>query len=287
MSVIANTIITTDVAPAITVDVNARIASGIEALQRVLGVSSMTPMAVGSSIKMYKSVVGTVPNQVAEGDEIPLTEVDRTAVISKTLTLKKYRKMTTAEAIQQSGMEAAVYDTDRAVIRYIRSAIRKEFMGMLATGTGTATAGTTLQKTLANLWGAAHTKYPDEDITMVYFINPTDVATYLGTASITTQTAFGFDYVENFMGMGTAIFDPDITAGSVVATPMENINGFYAPVNGELGAQFGLTADESGLVGLVHGNVLGRASVETLLLSAVTFAPEDLSGVFIAGGASS
>jgi len=287
MSVIANTILTSDVAPAVTVDVNARIVSGIEALQRVLGVANMTAMPIGSNIRMYKSVVGTVPSQVTEGDEIPLMEIDRTAVISKTLTLKKFRKMTTAEAIQQSGMEAAVYDTDRAAIRYIRNAIRTDMMSMLATGTGTASAGLTLQETLANLWGAAHTKYPDEDITMVYFINPQDVAGYLGTATITTQTAFGFDYVENFMGMGTAIFDPNITQGTVVATPMENINGFYAPVNGDLGAQFGLTTDESGLVGLVHGNVLERASVETLLLSAVTFAPEDLSGVFIAGGASS
>lgn len=286
MSVLTNTILTSDVAPAITVDVNARIVSGIEALQRVLGVTYMTPMPVGSAIKMYKSVVGTVPSQVSEGDEIPLTEVDRTAVINTTLALKKYRKMTTAEAIQQSGMENAVYDTDRAVIRYIRKDIRADLMALLATGTGTATVGQTLQETLANLWGEAHTKYPDEDITMVYFINPMDVASYLGTATISMQTAFGFDYVENFLGMGTAIFDPDIPSGTVVATPKENLNGFYAPVNGDVGAQFGLTSDESGLVGLVHGNVLGRASVETLLISAVKFAPEDLSGIFIAGGGS-
>ena len=50
--------------------------------------------------------------------------------------------------------------------------------------------------------------YEDEDATPVFFVSSDDVAEYLGSAQITMQTAFGWTYIENFLGLGTAIVTP-------------------------------------------------------------------------------
>ena len=84
---------------------------------------------------------------------------------------------------------------------------------MLNAGTGTAT-GKDLQQTLANLWAKNQEYYEDQDVSPIYFINQQDVADYLGTAQITMQTAFGFTYIENFLGLGTAIISPKVTVKS-------------------------------------------------------------------------
>ena len=59
----------------------------------------------------------------------------------------------------------------------------------------------------------------------VYFVNPQDVADYLGTAQITMQTAFGFTYIENFLGLGTAIVSPQVDEKEPIATAKENLGG--------------------------------------------------------------
>ncbi len=60
-------------------------------------------MSSGTTIKIYKMEVGTVAPQVGEGETIGLTKVTRKKVKDIDLTLEKYRKSTTAEAIQRSG----------------------------------------------------------------------------------------------------------------------------------------------------------------------------------------
>lgn len=282
MAVINGTIVTTDVNPAISIDHIARLNNSIATLQRLFGIMDLKVMADGSQIKQYVTSVGTVANQVSEGDEIGLTKVTRTLAQTITLSLKKYRKLVTAEAIQRDGYENSVNDTDDALIKEVRKAFKTQFYTMLATGTGSGTAGDDLQSTCANLWADLAEKFEDIDATPIFFVNPKDVAAYLGNAAITTQTAFGFDYMVNFLGMGDAIITPKVTQGTVIATAKENLNGAYVPANGDLGKAFGLTADESGLVGMVHTPLTGRASLETLLLMGVAFYAEDLSGVFTA-----
>ena len=280
MSVISNTIVSTDINPAISIDHVARLQANIKTLQRLFGIMDLKVMAEGAQIKQYVTTVGDIPNQVNEGDEIALTKVQRTLANTFTISLKKYRKLVTAEAIQRDGYDKAINDTDDALVKEVRKAFKTGFYGMLATGTGAGTAGTDLQKTCANLWADLATKFEDVDATPIFFVNPKDVAAYLGSAAITVQEAFGFDYMVNFLGMGDAIITPQVTEGTVYATAKENLNGAYIPANGDLGAAFGLTADESGLVGITHTPVTGRASFETLLLMGVVFYAEDLSGVF-------
>lgn len=274
-----NTTVAADLEPAISVDFTSRIQQNITELQRVLGISDMLPMSAGTDIKIYKLSRKNTPSQVGEGETIPLTEIERKLVKTITLDLNKYRKNTTAEAIQKVGRNMAVNQTDEKLISEIQKDIKKTFYTTLATGTGTAT-GTNLQVTLANLWAKLQTYYEDMDVRPIYFINPQDVADYLGTAQITMQTAFGFTYIENFLGLGTAVVSPQVTAKTPIATAQENLNGAYAPVSGDVAQTFGLTYDTSGMIGMTHQMKSENATIDTLIMSNVVFYPEYVDGVF-------
>lgn len=274
------TTVASDVAPAISVDLSSNLAEGIRSLQEILGVNDMYAMSAGTLVNIYKSKVkGTLRKQPASGETVPLTEVERTAV-SPELSLDFYRKIVTAQAIQKAGRENALYDTDRALISAIRKAIKASFFTAIGAGTGTVTSQTTFQKQLAQAWSAVHTYFEDVDSEPVHFVNPADVANYLGTATISTQNAFGFDYVEDFLGLGTVIFSGNVTAGTVISTAKANLRGAYVPANGEVGQEFGMTADESGLVGICHNVNTSMAGIESLMMTGVKFYPEDIAGVF-------
>ena len=217
---------TTDVEPAISIDVASRFASNINQLREALGITRMLPMAEGSVVKLYKDTVGTIAAQVAEGEEIGLTKVSRTLAKTIDMTLRKLRRRTTAEAIQKSGRAIAINELDAKLIAKERGEIKKTFFGTIAAGEGVVTpAAAGLQAALAAVWGAVQARYEDEDVTPVYFVNPVDVAAYLATAAITTQTAFGFTYVENFLGLGRVFISSAVTAGTVYGTACENLNG--------------------------------------------------------------
>lgn len=278
----SGTITTNDVAPAITVDVRETLVSNINSIREVLGITDLMPMSVGSKIQTYKTTKVTNPAQVAEGELIGLTQYKREPDRLLTLTLGKYRKRSTAEAIQKSGRDIAINDTDARLIKEVQKSVKSAFYGVINADTATSVdAATTLQSALAALWGRMSVFYEDIDATPVYFVNPLDIAAYLGTAQVTTQTAFGFDYIENFLGLGTVIITPAVTQGEVRGTVKENLKGAYAPVNGEVGETFGLSSDETGLVGMKHSLADDHLSIDTILACSVLFYAELTSGVFV------
>ena len=287
MAVIDNTILTSDVAPAISIDLVENLVKNIRSLQELLGVNDMIPMAAGTNIKTYKAEVGDLNKQEDEGDIIPLTKVSLVEADPIVLDFDLYRKMVTAQDIQKVGRERAIYETDRALIGAIRGEIKGAFYSSLGNATGTYEGGDNLQATLANAWAALHVSYEDYDVSPIHIVNPQDVASYLGTAQITVQTAFGFDYVENFLGLGTVVFAAGLEKGTVISTARENLRGAFVPANGEVGQEFELTSDETGLVGITHGRVLERGAIESMLLAGVLFFAENYAGVFkgtIGGG---
>jgi hypothetical protein len=275
------TIVTTDVAPVISIDHNQRLVEGVRTLQEMLGITEMNEMPAGSQIKLYKITKLNNPAQVGEGEDIPLTEIKRELDRTIDMSLKKYRKATTAEAIQQSGRDVAINKTDEKLLRAVQKDIKTAFFAAIqpASGATAADAGATTQEALANVWAKAQVEFEDEDVEMVYFVHPNDVAEYLATAAITVQNEFGFKYVENFLGLGSAIITPSITEKAPVGVPRENLNGAYAPIGGDVADEFGLTSDETGLVGTTHSANKTNASIETLIMSNVVFYVEDLSAI--------
>ena len=276
-----NIVLTTDVAPAISIDHNERLVEGIQTLQKVLGITEMVAMPAGTQIKLYKVTQVNTPNQVGEGEDIPLTEIKRELAGTIELTLKKYRKATTAEAIQKSGRDVAINMTDEKLLRGVQKDIKSAFFAALqpVSGQTAADAGADTQAALANIWAKAQTKFEDEDVEMVYFIHPNDVAAYLATGAISVQNQFGFKYVEDFLGLGSAFITPSVTENAPFGVPKENLNGAYAPIGGDVAAEFGLTGDQTGLVGMTHSANKTNASIETLIMSNVVFYVEDVSAI--------
>lgn len=278
--VVANTTVAGDILPEISIDFETRLVDNINKLREILGITYMIPMANGSKVNTYKTEV-TVAQNVAEGEEIGLSKVTRKLAKAYDLTLKKYGKMASAELVLAAGVDRAVNDTDTALLSEIQKDVKKSFFTTIAAGEGTIKSASGFQATLANAWAAVNKGFEDIDATPVYFVNPVDLAGYLGNASISTQNAFGLNYIEDFMGLGTVIVSAAVAEGTVVATAKENLNGAYVPANGDVAETFGLTYDESGLIGMKHSTVDARASVFTLIMSAVLFYAEDPSKVYV------
>lgn len=277
-----NIIKTTDLEPAISIDLTSKLSENLKTLNAVLSANELTPMTAGSVIKMYEMVVTDEPKtEAGEGEVIGLTKIERRLKKTVEITLKKRRKQTTAEAIQKTGRDVAVNQTDEKLIKVVQKEIKNSFFDLLKTGTGTATATAEgLQPALASAWGAVQKRYEDIDATPIYFISTDDASDYLAKANITLQTSFGMTYVENFLGLGTAFISPSVPAGNIYATAKENLHCAYIPARGgDVATTFGLISDTTGLVGMTHAIVTNTASVETLLLAGVMFYPEDVDGV--------
>ena len=250
-------------------------------LIEVLGVTRRIPMMEGTTMYTYK-MSGTLQNgAVAEGDIIPLSQYAQEKVPVGEITLNKWRKAVSAEAIKKSGYTTAVTETDAALLRDVQNGIRTNLFGFINAANGATTAsGDTLQALLANLWGQLQVLFEDDTAEAVYFVNPLDVAEYLGTANITVQTAFGMNYIENFLGLGTVIMTSNVPANSFIATAKENIIMYYLTMNGDLAAAFDLTTDELGYVGIKSGyQNEERAQIESLVMDGIQFLVEYAEGV--------
>ena len=251
-------------------------------LIEVLGVTRKIPMMEGTTLYTYTTSGTLQSGAVAEGEVIPLSQYATTKSAVGEITLKKWRKAVSAEAIKKSGYDAAVNETDTALLRDVQKGVRTDFFTFLnGTITGSTTAtGVGLQAALANAWGKLQVQFEDDTAQAVYFVNPTDVSAYLGGATISTQTAFGMNYIEDFLGLGTVIMTSRVTAGTFVATAKENIILYYLTMNGDIARAFDLTADELGYIGIKSGYANNeRAQIESLVMSGIQFLVEYAAGV--------
>lgn len=255
----------------------------VQNLLKMLGVTRKIPVTAGTALKVLK-VTGTLQSGVVpEGEIIPLSQYATTYTTVAEATLNKWRKATTAEAILKGGYDQAVNDTNKKMILDIQKSIRTQFVTFLATGIATA-SGVGLQAALANAWGKLQVLFEDDAVQTVYFVNPMDVSDYLGSANITVQTAFGMNYVENFLGLGTVIMTGAIPQGSFYATAAENIVAYYINVseaNG-IGEAFDFTTDvETGMIGIHEDGNYQRMQEETVAISGITIFAERLDGVIV------
>ena len=251
----------------------------IKKLVEARGVTRQIPKQAGYTLKAYKATGTLQPGTVAEGDLLPLSKYQTEAVSYAEIVLKKWRKATSAEAIIEKGYDQVVQMTTDRMLKDVQKGIRTDFFTFLATGTGEAT-GATFQAALAQAWGQLQVLFEDDSIEAIYFMNPLDVADYLATAQITTQTAFGMTYVENFLGLGTVIFDSKVPQGTIYATAKDNIVLYYVPVNGaDLGNAFSFTADQTGLIGIHEEADYKHMTAEDTVMSGVVLFAERLDGI--------
>lgn len=277
----AKTVKEADLAKVRDVDFTERFSTGIDTLMAMLGVTRKQEKRAGEALKVYKATGTLESGVVAEGEVIPLSKYQTTYAAIGEAVLNKWRKVTTAEAISSKGYGQAVNDTNDKMLKDIQKGVRTSFVNFLATGTGTA-AGVGLQATLAQAWGQLQVLFEDTSVQSVYFMNPLDVADYLGGAQISTQTAFGMSYIENFLGLGTVILASDVPKGKLYATAAENIVLYYIPVtSADMAQAFDLTSDATGLIGIHTGPTYDKLSAETVAASGVGLFAEKLDGIVV------
>lgn len=253
----------------------------IKKLVEALGVTRKIPKVAGTVLKAYKATGTLQDGSVAEGDTIPLSKYVTEPVNFEEITLKKWRKATSAEAIVEKGYNQAVTMTTDAMLRDVQKGVRKSFFDFLATGTGVA-SGATFQATLAQAWGQLQILFEDDDIQSVYFMNPLDVADYLATANISLQSAFGMSYVENFLGLGTVIFNSSVPQGKIYATAKNNLVLYYIAVNGaDLNEAFQFTSDQTGLIGIHEEPDYSNMTASDTVVSGIVLFAERIDGVVV------
>lgn len=273
-----NTIKVADLAKVQDIEFVNKFNGGVAKLLEVLGKTESIKMALGTQIKVYKTAGTLQSGTVAEGEEIPLSKYTNELAATYALDFEKWRKQTTMEAVAKRGYEQAVSDTDEKMVRDIQKGIRKNIFDFLATGTGSAT-GATFQQALAQAWGQVSVKFEDDDATPIFFVNPLDVADYLGTAQVSMQTVFGFSYIKNFLGLGDVVIISNVPEGKVYATAKENINVYSADCAEIEG--FAFYGDETGLIGVHHDTEYKNTTLETVAVSAIKVFPEYLDRIIV------
>lgn len=277
-----NVITTAQLAKAREVDFVQRFSEGVlKQLMEALGVMRKIPMMEGTAMYVYKTTGTLQPGSVEEGEIIPLSEYERTRTAVDEITLNKWRKAVTAEAIKQLGYDEAMRQTDAKMLSDIQKCIRGNFFSFLTGLTGTSVTGENLQSVLARSWGKLQVLFEDDSVEPVHFINPLTIADYLATAAVTTQTAFGMSYIRDFLGMGTVVMSSLIPENKVYSTAKENLVLYYLTMTGDVAQAFNLTTDETGYIGMHTSQTDNRAQIETLVMFGIQFLVEYADGVVV------
>lgn len=270
-----------DLAKAREIDFTFRFVDDLRKLFEAMGVTRKIAKQAGTTIKAYKATGVLENGMVPEGDLIPLSHYKTVPVTFREITLKKWRKATSAEAIIEKGRDQARNMTTNAMLKDIQKGIKTDFFNFLATGTGRA-SGATFQAAIAQAWGKLQVLFEDTDISAVYFMNPSDAADYLSTANVGLATAFGMTYIENFLGLGTVIFNSQVPAGSIYATAKDNLVVYYIPVNGaDLDEEFDFTPDATGYIGIHSSPVYNNMTAEDVAISGIVLFAERIDGVVV------
>lgn len=259
-----------------------------EALRNILGIMRPIRKAPGTKLRSFVAAVTLQSGAVGEGEEIPYSKATVTEVSYEDITVEKYAKAVSIEAVNKYGADIAVEKTDEEFRNELQNAVLTRFYDFLQTGALTGTAAT-WQAALAKAKGAVLDKFNKLRRTVtnvVGFANVLDLYDYLGAADVTVQTAFGLTYVQNFMGYSTLFLlsEPDIPRGEVIACPIENIDLYYVdPADSDF-AKLGLiytVQGETNLIGFhVNGNY-GTAVGEAFALMGMTLWAEYLDGISV------
>lgn len=288
MAVTANTTTTAQITiQAKEIDLANRFTATWEALTEIMGVMRPIRKAPGTKLVSSKASITLADGEVAEGDEVPLSQATVEPVAFKDLALKKYRKRVTAEAVEKYGAAVAVQKTDDALLNELQGVILDEFYEFALTGTLTGSE-TSFQMAVSMSIGRVKDKFKKMRLNygqVVVFANTLDVHRYLGATQISTQTSNGVEYLKNFLGADVLIASSEIPEGKVIAIPADNIVLYYIdPADGDfaaLGLEYTTGVGETNLIGVHKEGVYGRASGDTHVLMGMVMWAEYLDAIAV------
>ena len=264
----------------------------MQALLDIMGITRMIKKQNGTVLKV-KKVSGTLQSgDVAEGDEIPLSQYKVEETDFDTIKIEKYRKGVSLEAIAEKGYDAAVDQTDAEFKADLQNRILDKFYTQLKMG---ALVGheSTWQMAIAMAIGRVKNKFEKMKRTATgtaVWVNTLDVYKYVGAADISTQTAFGMNYIKNFLGADICFISSQIPENTVIATPLNNLVAYYVdPADSEfVKAGLAYTVDsETGFIGFHAQGTYERAISDMFAIMGVRLFAEYLDAIaYIAVGSS-
>ena len=289
MAAKANLIMTNDIqVKAREIDFVTRFERNWEHLREILGIMRPIKKTPGAVLKS-KYAEGTLQNgNVGEGEEIPYSKFVVKEKPYAEMTIEKYAKAVSIEAIKDHGYENAVQMTDDEFLFQLQTNVTERFYNYLKTGTLSFTE-TTFQMALAMAKGRVENKFKQmhRNVTgVVGFVNILDVYEYIGAAGISIQNQFGFQYVKDFLGFNTIFLlsDSEIPRGTVIATPVENIVLYYVDPNESDFAKAGLVYTVSGETNLIGFHTQGNyhtAVSESFAIMGLTLFAEYIDAVAV------
>lgn len=240
-----------------------------EALRTIMGIMRPIRKTPGTQLISYTAEVTLEDGDVDPGNVIPYSRATITQATKADLAIKKYAKAVPIEDVDKYGAEIAVEKSDDAFLTELQNVVLGNFYTFLNTGSLTGTA-TTWQAALAKAQGEVLNKFAGmaKSVTSVVgFANILDAYDYLGAADITVQTQFGINYVKDFMGYSTLFLLPATVSGNtviarntVIATPVENIDLYYADPDDSEFARLGLNYTVQGETNLIGFHAQGNYS---------------------------
>lgn len=257
-----------------------------EALRNILGIMRPIRKAPGTALVSYTADVALEDGDIEAGHVIPYSKATINAASKGELTIQKYAKAVPIEDVNKYGAAIAVEKSDDAFLTKLQNVVLSKFYAFLNTGS-LAVSASDWQSALAKAQGAVLNKFAtiQKDVTSVVgFANILDAYDYLGAADITVQTQFGLTYVKNFLGYSTLFLLPEtqIARGTVIATPVENIDLYYIDPSDSEFAKLGLnytTQGETNLIGFHAQGNYSTAVGESYALMGMALWAEYLDGI--------
>ena len=260
-----------------------------EHLRDILGIMRPIRKQPGAVLKSKYAMGALESGNVGEGEEIPYSNFKVYEKAYAEMTIEKYAKAVSIEDIKDHGYENAVQMTDDEFLFQLQTDVTGRFYKYLNTGT-LKSEENTFQMALAMAKGRVINKFKTmhRSVTnVVGFVNVLDLYKYLGAAEITVQNMFGFQYIQNFMGYGTIFLlgDDEIAQGTVIATPVENINMYYVDPGDSDFSRAGLVyttgAGETNLIGFHTQGNYNTAVSEAFAIMGLTLFAEYIDGVAV------
>lgn len=251
----------------------------IQALLDVMGITNMIRKENGSALKV-RTVEGVLQSgDVAEGEEIPMSQYTVKEEVIDKIKIEKFRKGVSLEAIAEKGYDAAVQQTDDEMKADLQKNVTNKFYDQLKKGSLTGYEST-WQMAVATAIGKVKNKFDSMGRTITgtaVFVSILDMYKYVGAANITTQTAFGMNYMQDFLGADVVFMSSRIPENVVIATPLNNLLAYYVdPADSEfVRAGLSYTVDpETGFIGFHAQGTYERAISDLFAIMGVRLLAE-------------
>ena len=258
-----------------------------EELQNVIGISDPVKKEAGTVLKSYVTSIALEDGDVDPGCVIPYSKATIEQVSHADLKIEKYAKAVPVEDVDKYGVQVAVEKSDDAFLNELQGKVLDSFYTAIADDTHAITGTySTFQMAVAMAIGKVKDKFKKmrkNSGNVIVFVNTLDLYEYLGGAQVTMQTAFGLDYIQNFLGATTMIVTSEIDPGTVVAIPAENLVAYFIDPSTEF-AKLGLvytTDGDTNLIGFHAQGNYGTAVGESFALMGMKLWMEYADGVAV------